>query len=246
MISPLSSSLSVLAVYGGTTRVASPSRSGGMVPSRAQLPAPGVSASSSGEADGRGGYARPLGRGELGGSAASAALSPDAQRQLDKLKATDRQVRAHEQAHMAAGGALVRGGASYSYQKGPDGQLYAVGGEVSIDVSPGRTPEETISKAAQIRAAALAPADPSGQDRNVAAGAARLEAEARAELASRASPGQGSGAGSGPGADSIGSSRERSAAATSDVAAISRRLQSVYGGDAEARQAGRGAIDFYA
>jgi hypothetical protein len=173
-------------------------------------------------------------------------LSPDAQRQLDKLKATDRQVRAHEQAHMAAGGALVRGGASYSYQKGPDGQLYAVGGEVSIDVSPGRTPEETISKAAQIRAAALAPADPSGQDRNVAAGAARLEAEARAELASRASPGEGSGAGSGPGAGSTGSSREQSAAATSDVAAISRRLQSVYGGDAEARQAGRGAIDFYA
>lgn len=135
-----------------------------------------------------------------GGGTSEQSLSPDAQRQLDKLKETDRLVRAHEQAHIAAGGSLVQGGASFSYQKGPDGRMYAVGGEVSIDTSPGRTPEESLAKARQIRAAALAPADPSPQDRRVAAGAARLEANARAEMQQQenrdsASVATGSGAG---------------------------------------------------
>ena len=97
----------------------------------------------------------------------------------------DRKVRAHEQAHISAGANLVRGGASYSYQTGPDDRRYAVGGEVSIDASPGRTPEETISKAERIRAAALAPADPSAQDRGVAAQAGLMEAEARIELSAQ-------------------------------------------------------------
>lgn len=109
-------------------------------------------------------------------------LSPEEQRQVEALKQTDRKVRAHEQAHMAAGGGLVRG-SSYSYQAGPDNKRYAVAGEVSIDTSPGRTPSETIAKAQQIRAAALAPADPSTQDRRVAAAASQMEMQARQELA---------------------------------------------------------------
>src|SRR5690606_36735775 len=44
-------------------------------------------------------------------------------------------------------------------------------------------PRATMEKAQQIRRAAMAPAEPSPQDRRVAAEAARLEAEARAELA---------------------------------------------------------------
>lgn len=102
---------------------------------------------------------------------------------IARLKARDRQVRQHEQAHLAAAGGLATSGASYTYQRGPDGVNYAVGGEVNIDVSPGRDPGETIRRARQIRAAALAPADPSGQDRAVAAQAARMEQQARAELA---------------------------------------------------------------
>lgn len=112
-------------------------------------------------------------------------LSPEQQRQVDALKQTDREVRSHEQAHMSAGAGLVRG-SGYDYQVGPDNQRYAVGGEVSIDTSPGRTPEETIAKAQQIRAAALAPADPSTQDRRVAAAASQMEAQARQELAQAA------------------------------------------------------------
>lgn len=109
-------------------------------------------------------------------------LTPDQARTVARLRETDRAVRQHEQAHLAAGAGLVTGGPSYSYTTGPDGKRYAVGGEVSIDVSPARTPEATIAKARQIRAAALAPADPSGKDRQVAVAAGRLEAEARAEL----------------------------------------------------------------
>lgn len=103
--------------------------------------------------------------------------------ELAKLKARDREVRAHEAAHAAAAGSLAKGGPSYTYQRGSDGRLYAVGGEVSIDTSAvSGDPEATIQKARQIRAAANAPANPSAQDRAVAAQASRMEAEARREL----------------------------------------------------------------
>ncbi len=102
---------------------------------------------------------------------------------VDELKQTDRKVRQHEMAHMAAGGGMITSGASYTYERGPDGQSYAVAGEVGIDTSPGKTPQETIERARRIRAAAMAPADPSGQDRAVAAQAAQMEQQARAELA---------------------------------------------------------------
>ena len=102
---------------------------------------------------------------------------------IAELSQTDREVRAHEQAHLAAAGGLARG-VSFSYTTGPDGKQYAVGGEVSIDTSPvSGDPQATIQKAQQVRAAASAPANPSGQDRAVAAQAAAIEAAARQELA---------------------------------------------------------------
>lgn len=110
-------------------------------------------------------------------------LSTEDQSRVDQLAATDRKVRAHEMAHVSVGGDLVQGGANFDYQTGPDGKRYAVGGEVSIDTSKGRTPEETIPKAQKIRAAALAPADPSPQDNRVAALATRMEMQAYQELA---------------------------------------------------------------
>lgn len=109
--------------------------------------------------------------------------TPEEQRVIDELQARDREVRAHEQAHIAVGGQYVRGGATYQYERGPDNRHYAVGGEVTIDSSPVRgDPEATIAKMQAVRAAALAPADPSAQDRAVAASAGRAEAEAAAEL----------------------------------------------------------------
>lgn len=115
-------------------------------------------------------------------SSATVQLSEQAKAVVRSMQARDRQVHAHEQAHLAASGGLAISGASYVYQKGPDGVSYAVGGEVSIDVSRGSTPEDTIARAALIRGAALAPADPSGQDRAVAAAASQMEQQARAEL----------------------------------------------------------------
>lgn len=116
------------------------------------------------------------------GFADSLSLSPEARNQLRELQQRDAEVRAHEQAHLAAGGPHVTGGASYTYQKGPDGRQYAIGGQVSIDTSavPG-DPEATREKGRQVRRAALAPGEPSGQDQQVAAKAARLEAEAAGE-----------------------------------------------------------------
>lgn len=109
-------------------------------------------------------------------------LSDQARAALARLQARDRQVRAHEQAHLAAAAGLVTSGASYVYQKGPDGVSYAVGGEVTIDVSAGRDPQDTINRARIIQAAALAPADPSGQDYAVAAQARQMEQQAWTEL----------------------------------------------------------------
>jgi hypothetical protein len=110
-------------------------------------------------------------------------LTPDQTAQLERLEARDREVRAHEAAHMAAAGGVARSGVQLSYQVGPDGRMYAVGGEVKIDVAPASTPQETLAKARRIRAAAMAPANPSGQDIAVAATASRMEAEALREAA---------------------------------------------------------------
>lgn len=109
-------------------------------------------------------------------------LSAEALSQIATLKARDSSVRQHEAAHLAAAGGMATSGASYTYQKGPDGVAYAIGGEVGINMSPGHTPQETIDRASTIRAAALAPADPSGQDLAVAAMARQMEFQARGEL----------------------------------------------------------------
>lgn len=132
---------------------------------------------------GVGGVAGQLG-GQISASSArtgGAQLTPDAQSEVNRLKAIDSKVRAHEQAHMSAGAGLT-GGASYQYVRGPDGRQYAVAGEVTINVSPAQTPQATIERARQVEAAALAPADPSPQDHAVAAAAALLANQARAEL----------------------------------------------------------------
>jgi hypothetical protein len=103
-------------------------------------------------------------------------------KQLTELKARDREVRAHEAAHQAVGGQYA-GAISYVYERGPDGAQYAVGGEVSIDTSPVEgDPQATNEKMRTVRAAALAPAEPSPQDRAVAAQAMQIMLQAQSEL----------------------------------------------------------------
>lgn len=112
----------------------------------------------------------------------SSQLSEQEQEDLRKLQERDREVRAHEQAHHA----LAKGHASsphYTYKRAPDGRLYAVDGEVSIDTTPiHNNPRATIDKMQSVRHAALAPTSPSSQDRKVAAEALQTEQQARAEL----------------------------------------------------------------
>lgn len=108
-------------------------------------------------------------------------LSLEEQRMVTELQAADTNVRAHEAAHMAAGGGLTSP-ASYTYERGPDNKMYAVAGEVGISTGEGNTPQESLNKAQTIRRAALAPADPSPQDLKVAAQAASMEMSARAEI----------------------------------------------------------------
>lgn len=100
---------------------------------------------------------------------------------VEQLKKRDREVRLHELAHQAVGGQHA-GSATFEYQRGPDGRNYAVGGEVSINITPTDSPEETLEKAKQIRAAALAPAQPSAQDRRVALEAEQMIADAQREM----------------------------------------------------------------
>ncbi|MBQ7069493.1 MAG: hypothetical protein IJM82_10055 [Synergistaceae bacterium] len=98
-----------------------------------------------------------------------------------ELENIQREVISHENAHKAAAGEL--GGAiSYSYTEGPDGKSYITGGEVPIKIKEGNTPEETLRNMQKVQRAANAPAEPSGQDRQVAAKAAALASKARAEI----------------------------------------------------------------
>ncbi|MBW4933884.1 putative metalloprotease CJM1_0395 family protein [Marinobacter sp. F4206] len=142
-------------------------------------------------------------------------LSQEELKRLSELKARDREVRAHEAAHQAAGGQYA-GAMSFTYERGPDGAQYAVGGEVSIDMSPiNGDPQATIEKMRVVRAAAMAPAEPSGQDRAVAAEAMQVMLQARSELASEQK--DKSEDASASGADEPGTSRSRAAEQASNA-----------------------------
>lgn len=153
-------------------------------------------------------------RGDNRGNPQGGELSATEQQEVERLIRRDAEVRRHEQAHAAAGGALT-GSPNYKYKRGPDGRRYAVGGDVSVDTSPVRgDPEATIRKLTQVKRAALAPANPSGQDRRVAARAEMRISEARQQLAEeqrleRAANREAQGIATEPGRDDSDSARER-------------------------------------
>lgn len=127
--------------------------------------------------------AKPEADAVSGDAAVSPQQQAQQQQQITELASRDREVRNHEQAHAAVGGSYA-GAPTYSFKRGPDGQTYAVSGEVSIDVSPiPNDPAATLRKMELVQQAALAPAEPSAQDLRVAAQAQVLAAQARSELA---------------------------------------------------------------
>ena len=110
-------------------------------------------------------------------------LTDEEKQKVTELKKRDREVRAHEQAHKAAGGQYVIGGPNFTYVTGPDGIRYANSGEVSIDTSEiPDDPKATARKMKQVQRAALAPLKPSAQDHHVATQAKRNEAEATIKM----------------------------------------------------------------
>jgi hypothetical protein len=108
-------------------------------------------------------------------------LQDSEQAAVQELKQIEREVVAHEAAHQAAGGRFA-GAVSYSYTQGPDGKRYITGGEVPINVPASDDPEQTLRDMEQVQRAALAPGNPSAQDRSVAAAAAAMAAQARQQL----------------------------------------------------------------
>ncbi|MBL4910742.1 MAG: hypothetical protein JKX78_12120 [Alteromonadaceae bacterium] len=116
------------------------------------------------------------------GSTQNDAATQEIAQQITSLKRRDQEVKAHESAHAAVGGS-VTGAPSFSYKRGPDGKNYAVDGEVSVDVSAvSGDPQATIAKMQKVHAAALAPLNPSAQDKRVAAQAAKNSSAAQSEL----------------------------------------------------------------
>lgn len=122
--------------------------------------------------------------GNAGNDGERAARDAADARVVQQLKRRDQEVRQHERAHATAASGIALGPPRYDYTRGPDGRRYAIGGEVQIDVAPvPNDPRATVEKAGKIRRAALAPANPSQQDRAVAARASAMAMEARLELA---------------------------------------------------------------
>lgn len=103
---------------------------------------------------------------------------------LSQLKKRDQEVRKHELAHLQKAGVFASGGPVYEYEEGPDGCSYAVGGHVPVSLAEiSGNPKATLEMAKAVKAAALAPDDPSEQDLRVASQAERLIQKARTELA---------------------------------------------------------------
>ena len=105
-------------------------------------------------------------------------LTKEEQAEVKELKARDNEVKTHEQAHVNAGAT----NAQYEYETGPDGIKYATGGHASIDTSKPDDPRAALAKAQKIKRAALAPANPSGQDLKVAAEAGTMASDAQRDI----------------------------------------------------------------
>ena len=70
----------------------------------------------------------------------------------------------------------------FSIPKVPDGLMYAIAGEVPVEIKTGDTPQETMSNMHDVIATALAPSDPSPQDLSIASKARVIMMKAQQEF----------------------------------------------------------------
>lgn len=112
---------------------------------------------------------------------------------VDPLKALaerDEEVRKHELDHYHEAGEFAASGPLYETTTGSDGRSYVTGGKVLVNVSEvDGDPEKTIAKMKKVESAALKPAEPSDQDRRVAAEAQTKRYKAERELADKRAKG---------------------------------------------------------
>jgi hypothetical protein len=115
---------------------------------------------------------------------ALSSLSDQERAEVEALRKREREVRRSESAKLQQAKSLARGPV-YSYEVGPDGNVYAVDGEVIFDMKevPG-DPQRTAEKMSETRLALMAVPNPGPEERRLASEAARKEAVARAEIRS--------------------------------------------------------------
>ena len=97
---------------------------------------------------------------------------------LEKLKERDAKVRNHEAEHIMAAGGQAHGLPTYTYQTGPDGRQYAIGGSVNISMLTTGDAKHDARQALTAYRAAMATGEPSSQDMQTAMKARAHAAEA--------------------------------------------------------------------
>jgi hypothetical protein len=111
-------------------------------------------------------------------------LSAQQKAQIAQFQLLDQTARANVAAEQRAAGAYG-GTVSYQYERGPDGTLYAVAGDVTLNVQPvPNNPAATLSAMQTITNAALSVAPPTADDLMAVREAAQYTAEAEAALRS--------------------------------------------------------------
>ena len=113
---------------------------------------------------------------------------------ISSLSAIDATVKTHEWSHLLTLGPYAAGPIAYDFIIDSEGNRYAVGGSIAVDLSPvPGDPEATARKARAVLQAAYAPGNPSAADMQVAQKAYLLLSQAEEEQQSKAAAGSLSG-----------------------------------------------------
>lgn len=118
-----------------------------------------------------------------GGPGGAVSANPDDMSESDRellqrLKQRDAMVRRHENSHMMAAGGQAAGMPTYTYQTGPDGRNYAIGGSVDISIMTTGDHEADARRAGKAARAAMAAGEPSAADMETAAKASSMQGRA--------------------------------------------------------------------
>ena len=103
--------------------------------------------------------------------------------EIAELEEQDEEVKTEQSKQLSAVGQYATG-VVYEYEVGPDGEIYAVDGHVSVDTSSIEgDPKASIQKARALKAAMMSGSEFSSSEAAVVQEASQMEAEAMAEIA---------------------------------------------------------------